>query len=266
MTLLIDIFKTLRLSSPPFVLAVLGLGVGCLLVGRLATWGRRSLVAVFLAGWFLSTPVGAELVSAPFRRYPRIERPEQVHGVQAVVVLGAGINTYLHGDYVVDDVDGETLLRVMEAARIYKLIGDPLVIASGGNAQRLTPPRSEAAAMRQTLVSLGVPVRRIQIEDRSMTTHDQATLLKPMLAKEHVKRFVLVTSPTHMGRSLSTFRGVGLDPIPSVAALRRQEGLPSWKLLPDSESLAISDAAIYNGLAWGYYWARGLTRSGELSK
>lgn len=174
-------------------------------------------------------------------------------------MLGGGTNVRIASGLGVDDL-GVSALRVIETARVYHLLGNPLVIVSGGNTQRVEPSRPESLAYRAAAIQLGVPADRIVVEDRSMNTRDQALLLKPMLAAHGVSRFVLVTSPTHIGRALAAFRAVGLDPVPSAAALRSEQGPSQWSLLPDSESLLISDNALYDAAASVYYRANGWLR------
>ena len=89
------------------------------------------------------------------------------------------------------------------------------------------------------------------------TTRDQARLIGEILRARGIGRFVLVTAPTHMGRSLAVFRAAGLDPVPSVSLIRSTHlPPPSW-VVPSDESLSESDAAIYDYAAFAYYWWRG---------
>ena len=67
-------------------------------------------------------------------------------------------------------------------------------------------------------MQLGVPADRIVLESGSVNTHDEAVLVAPMLRALHVDRLVVVTSDIHMRRSLATFRGAGLDPVPAIAS------------------------------------------------
>ena len=138
------------------------------------------------------------------------------------------------------------------------MLGDPLVIVSGGSTQKeLDSPRSEAEAYREAAIRLGVPAARILLEDRSLTTREEALNVKPMLAARGITRFVLVTAAPHMGRSLATFRAVGLDPIGSACPLRGEADGSLWSPMPERASLLISDLAIYDYAAWVYYWSNG---------
>lgn len=258
MTPIIDFFKNmLRLTAVPFIVVSFGAGIALLYSRRTAAWGRRWLTALVLAYWALATPFGAWVVSTPVaRRYRPLASREQARGAQAIVVLGGGILSHTADGMALDDV-GPTALRLIETARVYRLLGDPLVVVSGGNTQMLAPPRAEAHAYRDAVIRLGVPAARVLVEDRSMTTREEAVLLKPMLTLRGITRFVLVTSPTHMGRSLATFRAIGLDPVPSAARQWGDDEMSLWSMRPTRQWLTISDTALYDYTATVYYWMRG---------
>jgi len=227
-----------------------------LLYSRWWKWGRRWLTAVAVGYWIISIPAGSALLARPIAMADHVDTPADAHGATAIVMLGGGILTHASGDLAIDDLLSSAP-RILETVRLYRLLGPPLVFVSGGNTGQRTPPRTEAAAYRRALLSLGVPDDRIVLEESSMTTRDEAMYLKPMLAEHHVTRFVIVTSPIHMGRSLSTFRAVGLSPIPSVSALRSGAERPAWSPIPDRDSLLLSDAVIYETLARVWYRAHG---------
>ena len=257
MQLFVDYLKgSWRLSSPFFLLDLVTIGVVLLYLPRTRAWGRRWLTAAVAGFWFVATPLGSSLLSAPLtRNTPRIESVDQAGGADVIVVLGGGTDVYQADGMGLDDLE-ESALSVIEGARLYQLLGDPMVIVSGGNTDRLEQARSEAEAFERAIVELGVPPERVTVEDRSMTTRDQALILKTMLAAWNVERFILVTSPTHMSRSLATFRAAGLSPVPSAARLRTDRPAPWWTVVPDRESMQLSDSAAYEYAAWIYYRLR----------
>ena len=256
MTFLVEIFKNyLRLSSFNTMLIVFGSGVTISYLRRASPWGRRWLTASVLAYWGASTSVGSWIIAAPVMRTGRVESRQQAAGAQAVVVLGGGIRSYLADGLAVDDLYNSAL-RVLEGARVYKLLDDPFVIVSGGPTQQIAPLRTEAPPLRDAMIKLGVPANRVLVEDESLTTHDEAVLVKAMLSERHIDRFVLVTSPVHMGRSLASFRSVGLMPIPSASASWSEQPRGFW-WEPRGDLLGLSDEALYEYLAWLYYWYRG---------
>ena len=77
-----------------------------------------------------------------------------------------------------------------------------------------------------------------------------------MLAARHIDHIVLATAPTHMGRSLATFRALGIAAVPSASRLRTDQRVPR-SLWPDRESLVISDNAVYDCVGWLHYRLRG---------
>jgi uncharacterized SAM-binding protein YcdF (DUF218 family) len=251
-----------HLASPATMLVALGVGVA-LLYGRTARWGRRWLLALMLVYWALATPPGAWIVAAPLvRGQHRLDTASEARGAQAIVVLGGGIVSHVAGDLAVDDTMASGL-RLVEGVRVYRLLGDPLLVVSGGNAQRIDPPRPESAALRRAAIDLGVPPDRIVEDNQSLTTREQVIAFSRLLADRHLDRFVLVTSPVHMRRSLAAFRANGLDPVPSVSQLRSDTDDTFWTLVPERASLGLADSALYEYAAFAYYWWHGwLPKSG----
>jgi uncharacterized SAM-binding protein YcdF (DUF218 family) len=149
----------------------------------------------------------------------------------------------------------------MEAARVFKAIGARQVIASAGTPDRSQLLQPESVALTAALMAAGVPETAIVQESASKTTRDQALLVAPMLRAHNVGRFVLVTSPSHMHRALAAFRAVGLDPVPSASPLRSEHRAPPPMLLPDADSLSLTDQAVYEYAAIVYYWWSGWLRA-----
>ena len=250
----------LYLSSPLGTFVVLAIGVVWLWRRPASRAPRRYLMAVVLGYWFVATPVGATLlVGGLGHRLTRVMTRDDARGADAVVVLGGGGMTAEVGGNVAGALSTPSMMRALEAARVFKVIGARVLIASGGIPRPDRQRRPESAMLRELMVTVGVAPSAIVEESQSNTTRDQARLLGPVLRAADVKRFVLVTSPTHMRRSLAVFRAAGFDPVPSVAPVR-SDGLPPppW-LLPNDESLMLSADAVYNYAAWVYYWARGWT-------
>jgi len=254
---ILDFLKaTSRLSSLPFIVVMFGIGIALMHVRRTARAGRLWLTCVWLGFAALTTPMGSELIAWPIAtRDQPIQSRDAARGATAVVMLGGGTVSYVASGIGVDDL-GASALRIVETVRVYRLLDNPIVVVSGGDTQHLTPPRTEASAYRDAAIRLGVPASRIVLEDRSQTTREEALALKALLDQRRIGRFVLVTSPTHMPRAMLALRAAGLDPVPSPSPARTTAP-PRWSLLPDRESLGLSDAAIYDACALAYYWSRG---------
>lgn len=255
----IDILKQyLRPSSPSTTLIVLMVALVAIYLRPASRWSRRLLLTLVVGFWLISTRLGAEtLVWGLGHGYMALQSPDAAQGSQAVVVLGGGAFTYSAADQIVGVLGSSSILRVLEGARVAKMIGARLVVASGGRPYPKLQLKPESEMIRMLLIGSGVAADRIVEESDSKTTRDQARLIGDILRARGIGRFVLVTSPTHMGRSLAIFRAEGLDPVPSVSLMRSTHlPPPSW-VVPSDESLSESDAAIYDYAAFAYYWWRG---------
>ena len=64
---------------------------------------------------------------------------------------------------------------------------------------------------------MGIPERDIILETKSRDTKDEAMFIKPIVGNEP---FVLVTTASHIPRSMALFKKLGMDPIPSPVGHR----------------------------------------------
>jgi len=257
-TAFVDLLKVyLRVSSPLPLALLIGAGVAGLFWRASANAARRLLVAVAVGYWFLSSGFGASLLlSGLGRGFTSISRPAEAEGAWCVVLLGGGASTLTDGQGALGQLTPTSALRVLETARVARMIDARLVIASGGfptSGHQLLP---ESRMLREALVSLGVPGDRILEESTSRTTQEEAVLIRALLKERGIDRFVLVTSPPHMRRAIAAFRAQGLHPIPSVSRLRSSLFRPPL-LLPSEDALSESDMALYDYAAILYYWIRG---------
>jgi uncharacterized SAM-binding protein YcdF (DUF218 family) len=260
--MILDFIKEhLHPSSPFTMLVVLSAGVAWLFLRPSARGPRRFLLAVLVAFWFISTNTGATLLVAGLGHgFVALHGREEARGAEAVVVLGGGAATYSAGGQVVGVLTMPSMLRALEGARVAKLIGARLVVASGGEPRPELQLKPESEMLAAALIAAGVPADRVIEESASKTTRDQARLIPAMLRARGIDRFVLVTSPVHMGRSLSLFRAQGIEPIPSVSLMRSEHLPPPSMILPDEWALVVSDEALYDYMAWVYYWWKGWLR------
>src|SRR5262245_11668685 len=131
-------------GSPTTLLGLFGLGV--LLLYLRPRLGRILLTVLVVVYWFARSPVGAGVLARSLGgRFPQLQRKEDAPGAQAVVLLGGGSANVRANGLQLSSVVRRAALRVIETARVYRLLGDPLVIVSGGITDPLpgTPPESE---------------------------------------------------------------------------------------------------------------------------
>lgn len=177
----------------------------------------------------------------------------------AMVILGSGST-------MVEDWDGRTLSisdraamsRVLEASRVFRMIDPAVVISSGGDPRPMKgrPPTGET--MRDTLIGLGVPPDRIMVETQSKTTREEAVVVAPILKAQGIEQVVLITSETHMRRSLAAFGAVGVSAIPAIAQEYSRARVPLTDLLmPTDDGLWSASANAHEVIGILYYWLRG---------
>ncbi len=179
-------------------------------------------------------------------------------GRTAIVVLGSGGFTardWAGATYtIVDDVDAT---RTLEAARVFRMVDAEWVISSGGKSHPDDPDEASGITMRNAMEGLGIPAARLIAETDSRDTHDEAVILAPILRQLDVEHVVLVTSGTHMRRSLGTFRAQGIRAIPAIA--RDPYAARSWSdwILPSDLGLWKSSSVMHEIVGLVYYTARG---------
>jgi uncharacterized SAM-binding protein YcdF (DUF218 family) len=246
--------KALVPGSALFLAA--GCAVGVLLLfrgpraGRVARWGLTGLLVFYL---LLSLQGTSDLLASPLTRgYSTLRSAADAHGARVVVVLGNGIRTHQANGQEVAVVNLESAFNALEAARVYRLLGDPLVLVSGGKNEGSETPESEVLAL--ALERLGVPGERIVLESVSQNTYAQGANVSAWLAARGETKFVLVTAPEHMRRAVGVFATHGAHPTPSMSVIQ-YGGRPPW--LPTGYALEGSRNAMYEYLALGFYRLRG---------
>ena len=184
--------------------------------------GRAALVLsallLIIGGW---TPLGPAALMVLENRFPQ---PQLIEPLTGIIMLGGSINTHITADRGQTTLNeaGERVTTVAELSR--KFPQARILLASGANAgHALTAqPVTEAAIVRDMLVDLGVDANRMEIEEHSLDTIENAEqsmlLAKPLPGQA----WVLVTSASHMPRAVASFRAVGFPVIPNPVDFRTQ--------------------------------------------
>ncbi len=223
-----------RLESGDAPCCFLELGLGLRLNGfarRLRLWLGRVLAGVgvlFLVICF--TPLTTWWAHA-------LARPWESPRGDVLIVLG--------GDRVDDMLGYSSYWRSVYAIWAYRQGGFRRVLLSGGPGGAAV-----AAAMRDFLVSSGVPAAAIAVESESTSTHENALRTAELLRGE-TGRCVLLTSDFHMYRAYRCFRRAGLEvvAVPVPDALKRStRWYNRWTAFVD---LSVETAKVVD------YWWRG---------
>ena len=148
----------------------------------------------------------------------------------------AGPWTYPKGDILIvlsadmhsDGLPGPvTYGRAIYAVRTWRAGHFRSIVLCGG---QMGAPVTLASAMRDVLLSNGIPANVIYLEDRSRSTRENALFANALIHDWPGQR-VLLTSDMHMFRAARVFRKAGVpviaDPIPDVLKTSNQR-LPRW--------------------------------------
>ena len=178
------------------------------------------LIGIVLLICFSFTP-SADLIIQPLKsKYPPFYKeadPVFDKTVNTVVVLGGGHGTSMSAP-AIGRMNYETMERLLEGIRLYKKIPGSRLLMSGGSTSSRTI--STAEIMAQAAMELGISQNDILVEKVSRDTKDQAKAVSEILDG---KRIVLVTSSTHMPRSIALFKKAGMDPIPAPTRSLQQK-------------------------------------------
>lgn len=167
--------------------------------------------------------------------------------VKWIVVLGGGHTSDPQIPSISQLYDA-SLARLVYAVSLYRELPGCKLIVSGG---AVFDPNSEAENMAKAARALGVSQQDIVLEADSKDTEDEANLIKPMVGSE---RFILVTSASHMPRSMALFTKLGMNPVPAPTdyMVKQNNRIGPGDFYPSPEGLSKAERAVYEylGLAW----------------
>lgn len=244
-----------------FVIALISpLGValflsGCALLLGLFRFRRLAWTVGLLAFFWLgvwSLPVASNGLRGSLEgQYPAVQL-DALPVADAIVVLGGGVTPPPFGAVVPNLEAGAD--RVWFGAQLFLAGKAPLVALSGGSDPAFSA-MTEAQAMREFLLALGVDEGAIVIEGRSRNTTQNARFSAELLAGSVAKRILLVTSALHMPRALARFEQefepYGIEVTPAVTD-HEVMAEPSWRAwLPNTKALDGSARAMKE---WVGYW------------
>ena len=169
--------------------------------------------------------------------------------VDAIVVLG---NCHQVNNDIppMAQLCGSGLYRLMEGYRIWQANPEAELLLSGYAGDESRP---YADIVGEIAVNLGVPIANIRLFPTAQDTQQEAELTAPFLKD---KKFALVTSASHMQRSMNWFKqqkvdGKNLTPIAAPAYFDAQETSSNWKI--NTHALMKTERTWYELL--GRVWA-----------
>jgi uncharacterized SAM-binding protein YcdF (DUF218 family) len=182
-------------------------------------------------------------------KYPPLFKFKDLPEVRWIAVLGGG-HTSVPQLPANSQLSGSCLSRLVEGIRAHKSLPGSKLILSGG---ALYDPVSDAVVLADVALMLGVDRQNLILEMLSKDTEDEARFIHKIVGKDP---FVLVTSASHMPRSMALFKKLGMQPIAAptdygVKEKQEEETSPGM-LFPNVGELGNAETAVYEylGLAW----------------
>ena len=183
-------------------------------------------------------------------KYPPLNDEElqdsKYSDIRYVVVLDGG-GWYSKKLPITSNFNPASLARITEGIRLYFICKkeDMKLIVSGGDV-RLT---KGAELMARLAMEFGIDEKDIIVEKDSLSTHDEAKLIKDMVKDN---RFFLVTSAGHMPRSMALFKKYGMTPVaaPTNHYSRKNVTFDFWWAIPSADNLEKSELAFYELLGF----------------
>jgi uncharacterized SAM-binding protein YcdF (DUF218 family) len=237
-----------------FMLFLACLGTLLLVFGR--RWGRWP--ALLGLGWFaavLLTPLPAWLTLPLEDRFPRPEAPARVDGV---IVLGGAVEQALTVSRGIPALNGAAE-RMTETLALARRFPEARIAFTGGSPGLAPGEMTEADVARQLFTALGLEGPRVIFEAESRNTWENATLSRAAVRPQPGETWLLVTSASHMPRSVGCFRRAGWTVTPWPVNYSTQPGARGWFDPPFSFRLGQAEWAVREYVGLLAYWLLGRT-------
>ncbi len=186
-------------------------------------------------------PFSNYLISNLENQYPKYNYKSDIEYIH---ILGNGHNTDISQPLSSQISDGG-IKRDLEGIIIHKRVKNSTIIFTGYAGNTNIPNAIMNSKLAQLL---GVDKKDMIINPNPKDTREEAIFTKSIVG---TKPFVLVTSATHMPRSIMLFRSLGLNPIPAPTNFYKNE-FKGYLRTPNIYSFYKSKIAIheYIGILW----------------
>jgi len=232
---LILLFFTRRQKAGRFGVAIGTLIFGIFSYGVIADYLLKSLE-------YEHRPLPMQLFSGEMENNPAA-------GAKWIVVLGGGVASD-DSIPITSQLGTASVLRLVEGVRLHKKLPRTKLVFVGG---KVFGTKAEAEALAELARDIGIESDDIIMLTDAKDTKDSARSVKELIGSD---KHVLVTSASHMPRSVALFRKQGLDPVPAPTGheVTKASGFRPRVFFPNGNALKNSESALHEYL--GTLWAR----------
>ena len=234
---------------PPGIFILLTIIAGALFIfSHRRKIGIFYLVVGFLFWIFCTSPFSNLLISC---LESDLHIPQKVNGDVIILLCGGSIDD-------VPDFSGygipsdRTIGRIVTAVRLQKKLDIPIITSGGKVFKR---PSSEALIAKRFLTDLGVHEDQIIIEEKSRDTYENAKYTAEICRRKKYKNPILVTTASHMKRSLLSFKKFEMNPLPFPSNFKSNSNnyFRWYGYLPQLSSLQLTSDAFHEYLGILFY-------------
>ena len=226
-----------------------------------------ALADLLIIGWLPTSEVFLRALEDAVPKVNIAQMSEKDFG--GIIILGGAIEG---GEIAVDRGEVSIYSAAERATKAFELIRryPDLPFIFSGFSGRLSPKgMSEADAFKQLVAEQGLPDKNAHYENRSRNTYENVVLMKPMMlalgaksanqvdeADKPVKPWLLITSASHMYRSLKIFQKQGIEVIPVPVDYQTGNQL-RWDKFDLEDGVQNWNKVMHEGVGLLAYWITG---------
>ena len=239
------------LLLPASLIIVMALGV--LLIRRYPRLAKAFIVFGLSILYLISIrPVSDALIRPLESSFPPL-KVSSINSANVIVVLTGGVAD-LSWRSISPQPSRTSLSRLVYGVTLYKQVPGTNIIISGGSGDPEKQNISEADAMKDMAIALGVPAKDMLIERDSRNTIESVNALRGFVGKS----MVLVTSASHMKRAVAMFKKMGMNVVPAPTDYTsEQKKVSLYSLIPTANHLLTSSTAFYEYISFIWYRVNG---------
>ena len=224
-------------------------------LGRLAQWRRRRRIARFCYGFAIMLPLLYGFIpfsSLPLRvlenQFP-IPSLASTQPIDGIIVLGGHTDDGGIAQSRAQPQQNSSADRFTYGVTLHRQFPEALLLFTGFSGKLQHAGWNEAKITGALIDALGVPQDNILFETTSRNTYENAVNSKAVLVPQPGSRWLLVTSASHMPRSIGTFRAAGWTGlIPYPVDYQTATTAHKWYSLKDGMQLMRRSLYEYVGL------------------
>ncbi|PZW48336.1 uncharacterized SAM-binding protein YcdF (DUF218 family) [Humitalea rosea] len=251
--------KVIWFPFRPGTLALILACIGLAALWRGRRWGRWPVLAGL--GFFvmvLATPVSQWMLIPLEERFSRPATPPAE--VAGIIVLGGAVDQNLTEARGIPALNGAAE-RMTEGVILARRYPNAKIVFTGGQGSLVHGGLTEASVAEELWSAMGLENSRVIYENEARNTHDNAVMSFALAQPKPGETWLLVTSASHMPRSVGVFRAAGWPVVPWPVNYRTGRNLASLYDAPFPERIGQFETGLREWVGLVAYWLMGRTET-----